>query len=48
MSCDISNHKMVTAISGYIGLGFKELVDAGMHQIGQRMFRNNHTMCNEF
>lgn len=39
---------MVTAISGYIGLGFKELVDAGMHQIGQRMFRNNHTMCNEF
>ena len=41
-------HKKGTAISNYIGLGFKEVVDAGMHQIGQRMFRNNHTMCNEF
>ena len=41
MSCDISNHKRVTTISGYTGL-------RGMHQIGQRMFRNNHPLCNEF
>ena len=42
------NHKKVTAISGYVGSGFKELVDAACTKSGRGCSGTITQMCNEF